>query len=136
MAEKTAPKIEGGCLCGAVRYSRGTEPAMTLVCHCVRCQKQSGTSFSVIVAVPRESLDHTSWLKPATHIWTGHWQPWVTILYGATTTGRNPPSSWQPRRSPWRRTGRDQARSRPSALTSARAASRSRVASELLTSRR
>ncbi len=59
MTDKTIPKIEGGCLCGAVRYSSSAEPAMTLICHCAHCQKQSGTSFSVIVAVPRESLDVT-----------------------------------------------------------------------------
>jgi len=49
-------KIEGGCLCGSVRYDCPAEPLMTVVCHCSHCQKQTGTSFSIIVAVPRDAL--------------------------------------------------------------------------------
>ena len=39
-------KIEGGCLCGKVRYSADAEPTFVGVCHCKNCQKQAGTSFS------------------------------------------------------------------------------------------
>jgi len=49
-------KIEGGCLCGAIRYSSDADPVMSTVCHCSHCQKQTGTSFSTIVGVPREAL--------------------------------------------------------------------------------
>jgi hypothetical protein len=56
-------KIEGGCLCGKVRYSSTAGPAFTAVCHCTHCQKQSGTAFSVIVAVPSEELTVTGALK-------------------------------------------------------------------------
>ena len=35
------PKLEGGCLCGAVRYTSEAEPALTAVCHCPDCQKQT-----------------------------------------------------------------------------------------------
>ena len=49
-------KIVGGCLCGAVRYSSEAEPVMTGVCHCKHCQRQTGTSFSVLVAVPKGTL--------------------------------------------------------------------------------
>ena len=30
-------KIEGGCLCGKVRYSTEAEPAFVGVCHCQNC---------------------------------------------------------------------------------------------------
>jgi hypothetical protein len=50
------PKIEGGCLCGAVRYRSEAEPLMQVICHCKTCQKNSGTAFSMNVAVPEESL--------------------------------------------------------------------------------
>jgi hypothetical protein len=50
------PKIEGGCLCGAVRYECDAEPALTAICHCKHCQKQAGTAFSTLVGVPRGSL--------------------------------------------------------------------------------
>lgn len=49
-------KIEGGCLCGAVRYRADVEPAMTGVCHCRHCQRQSGSSFSILVGVPKGAL--------------------------------------------------------------------------------
>src|SRR4028119_982908 len=50
------PRIEGGCLCGAVRYRSDAEPAMQVVCHCKTCQKNSGSAFSMNVAVPQDSL--------------------------------------------------------------------------------
>ena len=49
-------KIVGGCLCGAVRYKSESEPVMTGVCHCRHCQRQTGTSFSILVAIPKGSL--------------------------------------------------------------------------------
>ena len=49
-------QIEGGCLCGAVRYHSEAEPVMQAVCHCKTCQKISGSTYSFNVAVPEESL--------------------------------------------------------------------------------
>lgn len=49
-------KIQGSCLCGSVRYASNAEPVMTAVCHCKHCQKQTGSAFSPLVAVPVESL--------------------------------------------------------------------------------
>lgn len=43
---------EGGCLCGAVRYAFPGDLALTAVCHCRHCQKQSGSAFSIVGAVP------------------------------------------------------------------------------------
>jgi hypothetical protein len=37
--------IDGGCLCGKVRYSANAEPVIVAVCHCRNCQKQGGTAF-------------------------------------------------------------------------------------------
>jgi hypothetical protein len=49
-------KMSGGCLCGQVRYSAVAEPALVAVCHCKNCQKQGGTAFSVVVAIPKAAL--------------------------------------------------------------------------------
>lgn len=49
-------KIEGGCLCGKVRYSADAEPAFVGVCHCKNCQKGTGTAFAVVVALPKPAL--------------------------------------------------------------------------------
>jgi hypothetical protein len=50
------PQMVGGCRCGQVRYSANAEPAFTGVCHCTNCQKESGTAFNVVVAVPQAAL--------------------------------------------------------------------------------
>ena len=49
-------KITGGCLCGAVRYHADAEPLRVVICHCTNCQKQSGTCFSLNVAIPADAL--------------------------------------------------------------------------------
>ncbi len=49
-------KIEGGCLCGSVRYKSDAEPAFIGVCHCVTCQKNSGSSFSLNLGMPADSV--------------------------------------------------------------------------------
>jgi hypothetical protein len=56
-------KIEGGCLCGQVRYSSDAEPAVQAVCHCKNCQRQAGTAFSVIVGLPAAALKIEGQLK-------------------------------------------------------------------------
>ncbi len=49
-------RIEGGCLCGNVRYHSEAEPVMQVICHCKTCQKNSGAAYSLNVAVPEDSL--------------------------------------------------------------------------------
>ena len=49
-------QIIGGCLCGKVRYESDAEPIMVAICHCTHCQKQSGSAFSVNIAIPKGSL--------------------------------------------------------------------------------
>jgi hypothetical protein len=56
-------KIEGGCLCGKVRYSADAEPAFVGVCHCKNCQKGTGTAFAAVVALPKPALSVQGNLK-------------------------------------------------------------------------
>lgn len=44
MASEHIP-VEGGCLCGAVRYSSRTPPIQGAYCHCSMCQKSYGGLF-------------------------------------------------------------------------------------------
>lgn len=37
--------LEGGCLCGKVRFSASQPPIRTFACHCTFCQRMTGTSF-------------------------------------------------------------------------------------------
>lgn len=62
--------ITGGCLCGAIRYTSKAQALMTAVCHCKHCQRQSGTAFSVMVALPKGALE-LSGDTPATFHDTG-----------------------------------------------------------------
>jgi hypothetical protein len=50
------PRYQGGCLCGAVRYTSEAEPIFSGACHCRDCQRFTGSAFAVVVAVPRDSL--------------------------------------------------------------------------------
>jgi hypothetical protein len=38
---------EGGCSCGAVRYRLTSEPLFTHCCHCLNCQRQTGSAFVI-----------------------------------------------------------------------------------------
>jgi len=49
-------KIEGGCLCGKVRYSADAEPVFVGMCHCSSCQRGSGSAFNIVVALPKPAV--------------------------------------------------------------------------------
>jgi hypothetical protein len=38
---------DGGCACGAVRYRLGSQPMFIHCCHCLNCQRQTGSAFVV-----------------------------------------------------------------------------------------
>jgi hypothetical protein len=50
------PAIVGGCLCGQVRYKANAEPVFTGICHCKDCQKETGTAFGLVIAVPQAAV--------------------------------------------------------------------------------
>ena len=43
-------QIEGGCLCGAVRFVATGQPESVAWCHCQSCRKHSGAPVSVFAA--------------------------------------------------------------------------------------
>jgi hypothetical protein len=43
---------KGGCLCGSVEITLTADPVAIGVCHCRDCQKQTSSSFSLVVLVP------------------------------------------------------------------------------------
>jgi hypothetical protein len=48
-------QIEGGCLCGAVRFVATGEPKWVAWCHCQSCRKHSGAPVSVFAAIRRDA---------------------------------------------------------------------------------
>jgi hypothetical protein len=48
--------IAGGCLCGAIRYVIAAPVASLRVCHCLNCQKATGSGGTVNAVVPTDSF--------------------------------------------------------------------------------
>jgi len=49
---------EGGCACGAVRYRLESAPMFVHCCHCLDCQRQTGSAFvlNALIEADRVSL--------------------------------------------------------------------------------
>ncbi|HEX5043130.1 MAG TPA: GFA family protein [Candidatus Polarisedimenticolaceae bacterium] len=43
--------LEGGCACTAVRYRLEASPLIVHCCHCLNCQRQTGSSFVINVCI-------------------------------------------------------------------------------------
>jgi hypothetical protein len=52
----TIPKLEGGCLCGKVRFTVNQAPLRTFACHCTFCQRVTGTAFYAESIFQREDV--------------------------------------------------------------------------------
>lgn len=49
--------LEGSCLCGGVRYRAHGPLELFAFCHCVQCQKASGSEFAVNGTVDASSFE-------------------------------------------------------------------------------
>lgn len=49
-------RLEGGCLCGAVRFRASQPPMRTLACHCKFCQKVTGSAYFVESMFPMSAV--------------------------------------------------------------------------------
>lgn len=52
--------MEGGCACGAVRYRLTARPMFTHCCHCLDCQKQTGSAFAINALIETDRIDMLS----------------------------------------------------------------------------
>src|SRR5829696_3853313 len=48
---------EGGCSCGEVRYRLTSEPLFTHCCHCLNCQRQTGSAFVINVLIEADRVE-------------------------------------------------------------------------------
>ncbi len=60
--------LVGGCSCGAVRYEVSAPPLMVYNCHCVNCQKTSGSAFNVSVTIVESGFAFTKG-EPKVIVW-------------------------------------------------------------------
>jgi hypothetical protein len=51
--------LEGGCLCGAVRYRVRGEPAVSGICHCRTCRRTCAAPMLPFVTFPGERFQFT-----------------------------------------------------------------------------
>jgi hypothetical protein len=51
---------EGGCACGEVRYRLASEPMFTHCCHCLNCQRQTGSAFVINVLIEADRVEVVS----------------------------------------------------------------------------
>jgi len=48
---------EGGCSCGSVRYRLASEPLFVHCCHCLNCQRQTGSAFVINVLIEGDRVE-------------------------------------------------------------------------------
>lgn len=48
---------EGGCSCGQVRYRLTAEPLFVHCCHCLNCQRQTGSAFVINVLIEADRVE-------------------------------------------------------------------------------
>ncbi len=47
---------EGGCACGAVRYRLTSDPLFIHCCHCLNCQRQTGSAFVINLLIEADRV--------------------------------------------------------------------------------
>ena len=85
--------LTGGCACGRVRYTITDQPMFTHACHCLDCQRTTGSAFVVHHLIAHDELEIEGETR-MTHLPTGsgagcdlHFCPecgayvWVRYLY-------------------------------------------------------
>jgi hypothetical protein len=48
---------EGGCACGALRYRLASEPMFIHCCHCLNCQRQTGSAFVINLLIEADRVE-------------------------------------------------------------------------------
>jgi hypothetical protein len=95
--------LEGGCSCGSVRYRLTSDPLFVHCCHCLNCQRQTGSAFVInllietdrvellagepeLVPVPRGSKKQKIWRCPTCQIavFSQYTTPRIRFVRGGT----------------------------------------------------
>jgi hypothetical protein len=48
---------EGGCACGAVPYRLTSDPLFVHCCHCLNCQRQTGSAFDINLLIEADRVE-------------------------------------------------------------------------------
>lgn len=78
--------LTGGCMCEQVRFEVSEPLLGALYCHCKRCQRRTGTGFSVTALVVPGSYRTVagedaigSGIRPSVHQFTPFAAPWAPV---------------------------------------------------------
>ena len=88
-----ADRMQGGCLCGAVRYEIAGPSMMVGNCFCTDCRKASGTSHSTHAIFPQDAVfvsgSTKGYASPADsgNVVTRHFCPECGCAIHSTNTG-------------------------------------------------
>ena len=61
---KPFPALSGGCVCNTIRYRLLTAPLYCYACHCMDCQKQTGSAFYLSLNIELYNIQILSATKP------------------------------------------------------------------------
>jgi hypothetical protein len=50
-------ELEGGCACGEIRYRLASEPMFVHCCHCLNCQRQTGSAFVINLLIEADRVE-------------------------------------------------------------------------------
>jgi len=56
MSQSDAKILEGGCLCGAIRYRATGQPTDVNYCHCSQCRRHSGAPVAAFATFPTANV--------------------------------------------------------------------------------
>jgi hypothetical protein len=56
MSDQTSYSVQGGCLCGKVRFELTEPPISAGYCHCTRCQRRTGTAYGVSARIDPSAI--------------------------------------------------------------------------------
>lgn len=70
-----AEKLEGGCACGAVRFRLKSEPMFVHCCHCLDCQRQTGSAFVLNALIETDRVEVLSGVPAAVPMPTDSGRP-------------------------------------------------------------
>ncbi len=71
----TSETHQGGCQCGAVRFTVSGEPVRAMACHCTSCKLRTGAPYGIGVYMQDEQIEFEG-------------EPMLKYRYESDTTGR------------------------------------------------
>lgn len=87
--------MEARCVCGGLKAESAAEPIAVVACHCLDCQRRTGSPFGVTVYYPRDQVtvsgERSEYIRPT--MTGGQFTSWFCPTCGSSVAwvaGRHP----------------------------------------------